>query len=283
MKGESSLRMQTGMDINVSSSKSTVAHNITIHKLVAEAFIEKPDGAECVNHIDGCKTNNRVSNLEWCTLAENNQHAFDTGLNEKSTKEHIDSMIAAHMAGLKKVVRDDGVVYASASEADRAIGASRGCVAKCIRGVMPTVKGHSFRWLDAEDSTEPEVLDADGVPIRKGDTVWRTDEINGKSRIVKDFCKDGSVVTDYEGTIPVCVNQKHLTHKQPDSLERIEADANKSLCDYWGCSGVSCLNCPAKTDGKKPRERYGTYRCNEAMTLDLLRRQREVLERDHER
>ena len=65
-----------------------------------------------------------------------------------------------------------------------------------------------------------------------------------------------------------------------DSLERIEKDANKMAFDYWGCCGpgTACLNCPAEKDGKKPRERYGTFRCVEAMHLDLLHRQRLVLE-----
>ena len=51
-----------------------------IHQLVARAFINNVNNAEQVNHIDGDKSNNNVSNLEWCTNAENNQHAWSTGL-----------------------------------------------------------------------------------------------------------------------------------------------------------------------------------------------------------
>lgn len=42
-----------------------------IHRLVAIAFIPNPDNLPCIDHISGCKTNNRASNLRWCTKKEN--------------------------------------------------------------------------------------------------------------------------------------------------------------------------------------------------------------------
>ena len=51
-----------------------------VHRLVAMAFLEKIEGKDYVNHIDGNRLNNSVSNLEWCDHKENNNHAFDNRL-----------------------------------------------------------------------------------------------------------------------------------------------------------------------------------------------------------
>ena len=51
-----------------------------VHRLVAIAFIPNPLRLETVNHIDGDKSNNDVSNLEWMTLGDNVRHAWSTGL-----------------------------------------------------------------------------------------------------------------------------------------------------------------------------------------------------------
>ncbi|RHZ55988.1 hypothetical protein Glove_407g6 [Diversispora epigaea] len=60
-----------------------------VHRLVALAFCPKEDGKEYVNHIDGESTNNRASNLEWCTLKENNQHYVCLGLGYQRAVKQI--------------------------------------------------------------------------------------------------------------------------------------------------------------------------------------------------
>ena len=66
----------------VTLCKDSKLFNASIHRLVADAFIENPYNKPCINHIDGNKRNNDISNLEWCTYGENALHAYKTGLHD---------------------------------------------------------------------------------------------------------------------------------------------------------------------------------------------------------
>ena len=86
-----------------------------VHRLLAIAHIPNPDNLPYVNHIDGNKLNNHISNLEWCTAGENIEHAFRTGLRrhlvgeDKKTNKvtavdviniwHVKGAMASHKIG----------------------------------------------------------------------------------------------------------------------------------------------------------------------------------------
>lgn len=126
-----------------------------------------------------------------------------------------------------------------------------------------------------------DALDADGVPIKVGDHVWCKKD--GREFVVTAVNRgvNTEAVEPAHGMCSSHVNfdPNEFTHKQPDTLERIEADVRKDFWHYWGCSGARCAECPALIDGKTPKDHYHTGSCVDAKVLDLLRRQREVLER----
>lgn len=59
---------------------STGTVRVRLHRAVAEAFLDNPEGKPLVNHKSGNKQDNSVSNLEWNTHSENTSHAWKYGL-----------------------------------------------------------------------------------------------------------------------------------------------------------------------------------------------------------
>ena len=73
-------------------SKNGNKTSFCIHRLVAEAFISNPENKKTVNHINGIKSDNSVSNLEWNTHSENVLHSYKNGL--QIAKKHTPETIA---------------------------------------------------------------------------------------------------------------------------------------------------------------------------------------------
>jgi hypothetical protein len=66
--------------VNVRNSITGVYKTRLLHRLIALAWIPNPEDKPTVNHINGKKDDPSIQNLEWCTVAENNEHAWRTGL-----------------------------------------------------------------------------------------------------------------------------------------------------------------------------------------------------------
>lgn len=121
--------------------------------------------------------------------------------------------------------------------------------------------------------TAPKVLDADGVEIKVGDTVWSSmygDNDFTVSRFVKN-CKGETFVMVEEmwsGLPPLTV-----THARPDSWERLEEDAAKHPCDYAevvkGSKFNDCDDCPwwGECGGRSE---------SELMARDIIRRAKKL-------
>lgn len=69
--------------LKVTLSRNCKSKKYYLHRLVAIQFLDNLDDLPQVNHIDGNKLNNSITNLEWCTKQENQNHAIRTGLMQR--------------------------------------------------------------------------------------------------------------------------------------------------------------------------------------------------------
>ena len=129
--------------------KDNKQKTVRVHRLVAEAFIPNEDGKQTVNHRDGNKENNKVSNLEWATFKEQNHHFYKKNL--KSPK-NIEKAVKAMNRATSKKTRciNTGVVYESASEAGRKLGIHASSIMRCCRGESKSAgkheNGEPLKW-----------------------------------------------------------------------------------------------------------------------------------------
>lgn len=120
-----------------------------VSRLVAEAFIPNPGCKPQVNHIDGNKLNNDISNLEWVDNSENMLHAYKTGL----AKSHATySMLGrknpnAGAKGRPVVCIETGILYRSVADAERNTGIPDSCIIDCLKGYSSHAHGLHFTYV----------------------------------------------------------------------------------------------------------------------------------------
>lgn len=66
--------------------KDNKSQKVTVHRLLAEAFIPNPDNKPCVDHKDGNRQNNSLSNLRWATFSDNNSRFNTVGVRSEKIK-----------------------------------------------------------------------------------------------------------------------------------------------------------------------------------------------------
>ena len=131
-------------------------HTYKLHREVAKAFIPNPNNLPQINHIDGNKDNNSVSNLEWCTNRDNAHHAIKNGLwdsviegSRKENERRKKPIIAYRIDGAFPCTR----YYESISEAERDIGSRH--ITAVLKGKRSHAKGWAFQYAKGVKPCQP--------------------------------------------------------------------------------------------------------------------------------
>lgn len=117
---------------------------VSVHRLVAEAFCEKRPGCDEVNHLNEIKTDNRACNLEWTTHKANTNY----GTAQKRRAEKNINGPCSKAINQYKLTGELVKTYPSMAEAERQTGYSKGNIHNCIHGVYSHAYGYLWRYAD---------------------------------------------------------------------------------------------------------------------------------------
>lgn len=106
-----------------------------VHKAVAETFIPNPDNLPEINHKDGNKQNNDISNLEWCSRSQNTKHAWDNNLIDRNKFTGVNNPMAKLNPEKVRFIRDNYIPYDS-KYGMRALGRLFGVDKEVIKDIV---------------------------------------------------------------------------------------------------------------------------------------------------
>lgn len=131
-----------GYEYVMLNDRNRKQHLKTVHRLVAQAFVDNPDNLAVVNHKDENKLNNAASNLEWCTHAYNNVY---NGVNQR-----ISSKLKGRQAhnAVRVIDESTGIIYTSKQQCAKECKLRWNVLNDMIDGNVHEFKGHRIRKLN---------------------------------------------------------------------------------------------------------------------------------------
>ncbi len=122
---------------------------VPTHRLVAECFLDNPTNLPVVNHIDGNKLNNCVTNLEWVSVRDNALHAVREGLYKKAYPKFESPFKQFKGKPVDQLVKGELVAtFSSSAEAMRETGVDASSIKAVIKGVRASAGGYQWQYSE---------------------------------------------------------------------------------------------------------------------------------------
>ncbi len=127
----------------ISLSKNGKDKECSVHGLVAKTFLTNPENKRTINHIDGNKVNNHVSNLEYATDKENIAHAIRTGLTDRyflRDNRYVDKIVSQYTLQGEFIKK-----YDTQLQAQKFTGIHNSAISRVRRGKAKSAGGYLWK------------------------------------------------------------------------------------------------------------------------------------------
>lgn len=128
--------------------------SLSVHRLIALSFIPNPENKPCINHINNIRSDNRISNLEWCTYSENTLHSFKSGrvISEKHkllfAERSRNFRGGKHPQAKKVICTKTNTIYGSIGDAAKAINVCRAHLNYMLLGYLNNTSSLKYYLQD---------------------------------------------------------------------------------------------------------------------------------------
>ena len=243
--------------MGVTLSKNGTRKGFSIHRLVAEAFIPNPNNYPLINHINGIKDDNCVCNLEWCTIKQNIQHAYDV-LNMRN-----------HYGSIKQYTKEGEFIkeYDSVREASRELGIHFGNIVKCANKQRNVAGGYVWRFNSDDTSSNVYenkrdkrvvMLDKNGTRIMTFDSITEASLYLNKNQHTIASCCQGITNTaggymwrfleQYDENEFALFKQKHIIQK---TIHNVIVKEYNSIAELVESTNYGIMKIKKMIEGKQ--------------------------------